>query len=52
MSPLYEPVPEPSKSNSLWLHPFFQTAGLPFAAVLTEEDVNEAMAAEGVSFGE
>jgi hypothetical protein len=52
MSLLYEPVPEPSKSSSLWLQPFFQTAGLPFAAVLTEEDVQEAMAAESVSFGE
>ena len=48
----YEPTPEASKSNSLWLQPFFQSAGLPFAAVLSQEDVDEAMAAEGVSFGE
>ena len=48
----YEPTPEVSKSNSLWLQPFFQAAGLPFAAVLSREDVDEAMAAEGVSFGE
>jgi hypothetical protein len=48
----YEPTPETSKSNSLWLQPFLQAAGLPFAAVLTREDVDEAMATEGVSFGE
>jgi hypothetical protein len=34
------------------LHPFLQAAGLPFAAVLTEEEVDEALAAEGVTFGE
>jgi len=52
MSLLYEPTPEASKSNSRWLNSCFQTAELPFAAVLTEEEVDEAMAAEGVSFGE
>ena len=52
MSLLYGLTSEASKSNSLWLHSSFQAAGLPFAAVLTEKDVDEAMAAEGVSFGE
>jgi len=49
---LYQPRQEASKRNSSWLHPFFQVPGLPFAAVLTEQDVEEAFAAEGVEFGE
>jgi hypothetical protein len=35
MSLLYKPTQEASKRNSLWLHPFLQAAGLPFAAVLS-----------------
>ena len=52
MSLLYQLTQESSKRNSVWLHPFFQAPGLPFAGVLTEQDVEEAFAAEGVEFGE
>jgi hypothetical protein len=36
----------------LWLQPFLQAPGLPFASVLCEGDVDAAMAAEGVEFGQ
>ena len=52
MSPLYQPTPDRSNRNLLWLQPFLQAPGLPFASVLSEEDVDAAMAAEGVEFGE
>ncbi len=52
MSLLYQLSGETSNRNSLWLQPFFQAAELPFADVLTEEDVAEALAAEDVQFGE
>jgi hypothetical protein len=52
MSLLYQPTPERSNRNLLWLQPFLQAPGLPFAGVLSEEDVTAAMAAEGVEFGQ
>jgi len=39
------------ESFSLFLAPFFQAPGLPFAGVLSEKQVEEAFAAEGVCFG-
>lgn len=36
----------------LCLTPFLQAPGLPFAEVLSEEQIRDAFAAEGVSFGE
>jgi hypothetical protein len=36
----------------LFLNPFLQTPGLPFAEVLSEEEIEEAFDAEGISFGE
>ena len=39
------------ESFSLFLAPFFQARGLPFAGVLSEKQVEEAFAAEGVCFG-
>ena len=36
----------------LCLAPFLQTPGLPFADVLSEEQIQEAFAAEGISLGE
>ena len=52
MSPSYHTTPQRSKRNLLWLQPFLQAPGLPLANVLSEEDVEAAMAAEGVAFGE
>lgn len=52
MSPLYPSQREAVNRNALWLVPFLQAPGLPFAAVLSERDVDEAMAAEGVRFGQ
>ena len=40
------------QSQFLWLEPFLQAAGLPFARVLSEEEVDAAFAAEGVEFGQ
>ena len=52
MSPLYHPGQQATNRNSLWLQPFLQAPGLPFAGVLSEEEVEEAFAAEGVEFGQ
>ena len=52
MSPLYPSQREAVNRNALWLTPFLQAPGLPFAEVLCEEDIDEAMAAEGVHFGQ
>ena len=49
---LYSPTREASNCNSLWLQPFLQAPGLPFAGVLSEQEVEEALAAEGVEFGQ
>lgn len=37
---------------SLFLAPFFQAPGLPFAEVLSESQIQEAFAAQGACFGE
>ena len=52
MSLLYPSPREAVHRNALWLAPFLQAPGLPFAAVLSAQDIHEAMAAEGVSFGQ
>ena len=52
MSPLYHTGQQATNRNSLWLEPFLQAAGLPFAGVLSEGEVEEAFAAEGVEFGQ
>ena len=52
MSPLYPRKREAVNRNALWLTPFLQAPGLPFAAVLCERDIDEALAAEGVHFGQ
>ena len=52
MSLLYQVGQEATNRNSLWLQPFLQAPGLPFARVLLEGDVTTAMAAEGVEFGQ
>jgi putative transposase len=52
MSLLYSPTREASNCNSLWLQPFLQAPGLPFAGVLSEQEVEEEFAAEGVEFGQ
>jgi hypothetical protein len=52
MSLLYQAGQEATNRNSLWLQPFLQAPGLPFAGVLSEQEVEEAFAAEGVEFGE
>ena len=52
MSPLYPRKQEAVNRNALWLTPFLQAPGLPFAAVLSEQDIDEAMAAGGVNFGQ
>jgi len=52
MSPLYPSQREAVNRNALWLTPFLQAPGLPFAAVLSEQEIDEAMAAEGVNFGQ
>jgi putative transposase len=52
MSPWYQTTPDRSNRNLLWLQPFLQAPSLPFANVLSEEDVDAAMAAEGVEFGQ
>jgi len=52
MSPLYQGSQEATNRNSLWLQPFLQAPGLPFAGVLSEREVDEAFAAEGVAFGQ
>jgi hypothetical protein len=52
MSSLYQPRLDRNNRNLLWLQPFLQAPGLPFASVLSEEDVDAAMAAEGVEFGQ
>lgn len=41
-----------TKRFGLFLSPFLQAPGLPFADVLPEEQVEEAFAAEGETFGE
>ncbi len=51
MSPLYHAGQQATNRNSLWLQPFLQAPGLPFAGVLSEAEVEEAFAAEGVEFG-
>lgn len=52
MSLLYQAGREATNRNSLWLHPFLQAPGLPFAGVLSEGEVEEAFAAEGGEFGQ
>ena len=52
MSLWYQITQEASNRNSLWLHPFLQAPGLPFAEVLSEREVEEAFAAEDVEFGQ
>ena len=52
MSTWYHPTADRSNRNLLWLQPFLQALGLPFASVLSEEVVDAAMAAEGVEFGQ
>jgi putative transposase len=48
--PFYPPS-SPTTSFRAVLAPFLQEKGLPFAAVLTAEDIQQACAAEGVCFG-
>ena len=52
MSLWYQTRQEATNRNSLWLHPFLQAPGLPFAGVLSEQEVEEAFAVEGVEFGQ
>lgn len=52
MSLLYQTGQEATNRSSLWLQPFLQAPGLPFADVLSEREVEEAFAAEGVAFGQ
>lgn len=48
--PSYQLIPQGSRFTST-LHSYTQDPGLPFAQVLTEEDINQAVAAEDCSFG-
>jgi len=52
MSPSYQTKPRGTNCSWLVLAPFLQGPGLPFADVLCEQQIEEAMAAEGVCFGE
>jgi putative transposase len=52
MSLFYQETAERSNRHLLWLQSFLQAPGLPFASVLSEKDVDAAMAAEGVEFGQ
>ncbi len=47
----YTSLPALANRMRLWLAPFLQGPGLPFADVLTEQQVDEAFSKEGVSFG-
>ena len=52
MSPSYAKGPRGTNRSSLILAPFLQGPGLPLADVLSEEQVDAAMRAEGVGFGQ
>jgi len=52
MSPSYSTGRRATNCSSLVLAPFLQGPGLPFADVLSEERIDQAMAAEGACFGE
>lgn len=51
MFPSYHGRSSPTNTNQPVLQPFLQAEELPFAEVLSEQEVQAAFAAEGVSFG-